>query len=166
MLLAEDAIQVGDQVYLMYWNDRQDRDGETWLDDYVYRVKTEDGQTVRMEIYVFDEDDNVPKTYLWSVVLQVEAKKKRGYEDLKQTGKSGLTPLLIAKEILKWHINEIIKHTSTFKKANHIIAIQWDDKKRRNAYERGLRDLGFKLETTSYNKKNTGTMLVLRIKNR
>jgi len=165
MLFAEDAIQVGDTVYLMYWNSVQEHDGEKYYDDYVYKVKTKEGQTVKMEIYVFDEDYNVPRTIRWSVVLQVENKRKRGFEHLKQTGKSGLTPLLIAKEILKWHIDEIIKKkTCKFCRHNNVIEIAWDDIKRKNAYMRGLSDLGFKLEHTSYNKQNIGVVLLKTIR--
>lgn len=134
----EDLIQVGEEVYILRWSKNPDN-----IDDYNYRVKTSAGQHVCMEIWSFK---GYSKKYLcWTVVLEVKDKKRDKYGYCKQTGRSGLTPLLIAKEILKWHIEKIIKPRMRreYDELEHLIWISWDNSAREKAYERGLRDLGF-----------------------
>lgn len=140
----EDLIQVGEEVYILRWSKNPD-----YINSYNYRVKTSAGQHVCMEIFSFE---GYTKKYLtWTVVLDVKDKKRDKYGYGKQTGRSGLTPLLIAKEILKWHIEKIIKpRMRVYDEQDHLIWISWDNTAREKAYERGLRDLGFRIVYSPY----------------
>ena len=153
----EDAVQVGDEVYILRWMRKKGYTGY-----YTYRVKMDNGQTLSMDICKYlPENYETSKIAIWSIILSVSTKRKRGYEFLKQTGKNGLTSLLIAKEILKYHISEVIGREKHY---DHVIAVQWDDRARMRAYERGLRDLGFAIiEKASFGKMNYGKFLVKRI---
>lgn len=140
----EDLIQVGEEVYILRWCKNPD-----YVDDYNYRVKTSAGQHVCMGIHTFE--GYTKKYQCWCVVLDVKDKKRDKYGYGKQTGRSGLTPLLIAKEILKWHIEKIIKsRMRCCDGQEHLICIFWDNTAREKAYERGLRDLGFHFVNSPY----------------
>ena len=160
----EELISVGNEVYVMRY-----AKVPGYIGNYKYRVKLDNGQTVQLEVFI-TSDANSLETYqigntaVWSVFLYVTSKKKRGYEFLKQTGRNGLTPLFLAKEMLKYHIDNVIKSRSQRSK-DHIIWIVGDDKRRDKVYERGLRDLGFVVQDgCSFNKSNYGKGLVKIIK--
>lgn len=151
----EDLIEVGNNVYII----RSVKD-PNYIDDYIYRVKMDNGQSVEMEIFpeAFTYESNKK---IWTVILKIPTKKKKGYEYLKQTGKLGITGLLIAKNILKYHIENVIKKEKYY---DHVIAISADNGIRMNVYERGLKDLGFEMkENVSLEKINYGKMLIKRI---
>lgn len=96
------------------------------------------GQTIRIE---FQEGWSSTK-YHYNIYLVISNKRKQAnYTDLKTTGKDGLKGLLWAKKkIIEFEefIKEEIKGTPI------IIYCSWDCNRRRNAYERGLRNLGYK----------------------
>ena len=158
----EELISVGNEVYIMRY-----AEVSGYVGLYKYRVKLDNGQNIEMECFIIDSK-NSWETYssatkvIWNVFLYVTEKKKRGYEFLKQTGKKGIVTLLIAKEILKYHIDKVILPK---RGKDHIIWINGDDRRRDRVYERGLRDLGFVYqENCSYNKENYGRGLIKRIK--
>jgi hypothetical protein len=96
------------------------------------------GQTIRIE---FQEDWSRSK-YHYNIYL-VTSHKRRQADDvrLKQTGKDGLKGLLWAKE-------KIIEFEEFIKEKHEgipvIIHCSWDDNRRRNVYERGLKGLGYR----------------------
>ena len=148
-MINEDLIQIGNNVFVISQNiiDR---------DNYKYRVTNTKNQCVEMQFRMF-YDDNVNRIKYWSLTLSVN-KKSKGYEYGKQTGKAGIESLLIAKEILKYHINYI---KTKFHK-NRII-IWGDDTRRLNAYTYGLRSLGFDLRQMTVAGLHTGKCLFKEI---
>ena len=148
--VEEDLIQNNEKVYII---------SETQLNnkDYQYRVVNSAGQTVELVTGVFYKDEYAHKQY-WAVTLSVN-KKSKGYEFGKNTGKSGIESLLIAKKIFQYHIDKHIISwpTNTFE---NIMIIWWDDAQRRNVYERGLRDMGFQFGQFAWKQGyNTGKCL-------
>ena len=148
-MTREDLIQIGNDVFVIYQNiiDR---------DNCKYRVMNSKNQCVEMQFEMF-YNDNVNHIKYWSIVLSVN-KKSRGYEYGKQTGKAGIESLLIAKEILKYHIDYI---KSSFYK-NRIL-IWGDDTRRLNVYAYGLKSLGFELRQMTVSGYHTGKCLFKEI---
>ena len=105
-------------------------------DEVTYRLKMDNGQIVEMTIY----NEPYMDTIYYTICLYIN-KRGKGYESLKQTGHAGIEGLLWAKEILKDYIDTLRKR----KNRRHVICVFWDDKRRRDAYARGLKDLGFKM---------------------
>lgn len=102
----------------------------------VYRCKNDCGQILNLSIH----PDEYDACIFWDVCFWI-GKRKRGYEYMNQTGKDGLKSLLWAKECLIEFI-EKYKEISSLKKS--YLCIYWDDSRRKNAYYRGLKDLGFR----------------------
>jgi hypothetical protein len=102
-------------------------------DDTICRCKV-NGQLIKMTIY----KDIFPKSNYYSVCLFIN-KRKKGYQEGLQTGKIGLTGLLIAKQMLLDFIDELRNQ-----KGHNIILIYWADKRRRDVYYRSLSKYGFK----------------------
>jgi hypothetical protein len=98
-----------------------------------------ENQRVQIRFY---EEIYYKKVY-YSVFFEILNKRKdSGKVTLIQTGKIGLTGLLWAKK----KIEEFSKYISDKKSGNTImILVRWDDSRRRKAYERGLKSLGFRL---------------------
>ena len=142
----EDVIQVGDKVYVIDIIVDKDQD-----DDLIYKYRTRNSanQYIEMQLCRF-KHKNFSNEYAWSVLLYVN-KKSKGYEYRKQTGKSGIESLLVAKEILKYHIDCCIEWFS-WHKNDHTIYIWADDNKRFKVYARGLKDIGF-IEGKFYGQK-------------
>jgi hypothetical protein len=140
-IVNEDLIQIGDKLFILNWEIKN-------KDDYKYRVKNSKGQIVELEIWVYYSDREQLTEYL-SVTLSVN-KKRKGYEYGKETGKAGIESLLIAKKILQYHIDKVLKRQRVYKWTYYII-IWWDDSRRRDIYYRGLKDLGF--EFSQYGNK-------------
>lgn len=111
------------------------------LDNYgtSFTYQNSKKQIVCMEIYKYCHS----KVDEHWVMLTVKNKRKQIYDDiyLTQTGKAGIETLLIAKEMLKTYIETLLD-----RRYNNTIFIEWEDNRRRDVYERGLRDLGFKLD--------------------
>lgn len=146
----EDLIQINDKVYILQYSQPDTK-------EYQYRVVNSAGQTVELTVYEFYREEYNYKKY-WSITLSVN-KKSKGYEFGKNTGKTGIESLLIAKKILEYYIENVINSWHHDKYEN-IILIWWDDSKRRNVYERGLRDLGFKFGKFAWKQGyNTGKCL-------
>jgi len=152
-IVNEDLIQIGDKLFILNWEIKN-------KDDYKYRVKNSKGQIVELEIWVYYSDREQLTEYL-SVTLSVN-KKRKGYEYGKETGKAGIESLLIAKKILQYHIDKILKR-QRFHKWTYYIIIWWDDSRRRDVYYRGLKDLGFEFSQYGNKEWNSGKCLVLKI---
>jgi len=96
------------------------------------------GQTIRIE---FQEDWSKSK-YNYNIYLVTSHKRKQaGYTCMKTTGGDGLKGLLWAKK-------KVIEFEEFIKEEHPgipvIIYCAWDDNRRRNVYERGLRNLGYR----------------------
>lgn len=105
--------------------------------NYIQISKLSNGQTVKIE---FQETISWHQ-YFYNIYLVICTKRKHENKTFrKQTGKCGLEGLMWARnQIIEFekYINE--KHPS-----NKItIYTTWDDNRRRNVYERGLRNLGY-----------------------
>lgn len=150
----EDLIQINDKVFILNWTIK-DRD------EYRYRVKNSKNQTVELTIWTYYHDIENNSDYL-SITLSVN-KKSKGYEYGKETGKTGIESLLIAKKILQYHIDNIILTSHRFSNWNYYIIIWWDDNKRRDVYYRGLKDLGFNFGQWSAKGWNSGKCLFKKI---
>lgn len=152
-IVNEDLIQIGDKLFILNWEIKN-------KNDYKYRVKNSKGQIVELEIWVYYSDKEKLSDYL-SVTLSVN-KKRKGYEYGKETGKTGIESLLIAKKILQYHIDKVLKR-QRFHKWTYYIIIWWDDSRRRDVYYRGLKDLGFEFSQYGNKEWNSGKCLVLKI---
>lgn len=152
-IVNEDLIQIGDKLFILNWEIKN-------KNDYKYRVKNSKGQIVELEIWVYYSDREQLTEYL-SVTLSVN-KKRKGYEYGKETGKAGIESLLIAKKILQYHIDKVLKRQRVYKWTYYII-IWWDDSRRRDVYYRGLKDLGFEFSQYGNKEWNSGKCLVLKI---
>jgi len=152
-IVNEDLIQIGDKIFILNWEIKN-------KNDYKYRVKNSKGQIVELEIWVYYSDREQLTEYL-SVTLSVN-KKRKGYEYGKETGKAGIESLLIAKKILKYHIDKVLKRQRFYKWTYYII-IWWDDSRRRDVYYRGLKDLGFEFSQYRNKEWNSGKCLVKKL---
>lgn len=152
----EDLIQINDKVYILTWDFLNGN-----INDYRYRVKNQKNQTVEMIISLYHKDED-KKTKYYAITLSVN-KKGKGYEYGKQTGKSGIESLLIAKEILKYHIKNHLINFYSSKYWDHYIIIWWDDNRRRDIYYRGLKDLGFEFDYFSSKNWRSEKCLVKKI---
>ena len=96
------------------------------------------GQTIRIE---FQEEWTKSKNF-YSIYLVTSHKRKQADSTYGiATGKDGFTGLLWAKKkIIEFEIFKREKHANI----PIIIYCTWTDNKRRDLYERGLRNLGYK----------------------
>ena len=104
----------------------------------IYRLKLDNGQVVEMTI----DQEVYTDTIFYYVCLFIN-KRGKGYKSGKQTGTAGIEGLLWAKEMLR----DFIDTLKDFPNRKHTISIFLDDNRRRDVYIRGLRDLGFKVNT-------------------
>ena len=130
----KDIIQVSDNTYILDISINIQDDETT----YTYRTRNSANQYIDIEFYRY-KASIFSKEFYWSIRLYVN-KRSKGYEYKKQTGKAGIESLLVAKEILKYHIN-LIKEV--YYDYDNTIYIWADDIRRFNAYKRGLIDLEF-----------------------
>ena len=110
-----------------------------------FTYKNSKNQTVKIsfdETLKYRKDSEILYDY-W-VMLTVKTKRTITWDSMfrQQTGnKTGFENLLIAKNAVKQFI-EMYKE----KKLNFRLSVHWDDNRRRNVYERGLKSLGFKFK--------------------
>ena len=106
---------------------------------YSYKTKNKYNQKLELEINVWC---NSIESAHWNVCFRVgkNKHKERDFEQMCITGKDGIKSLLWAKKCLKDFIKIISK--SSKQKINYL-EIYWTDSRRRDVYERGLKDLGF-----------------------
>ena len=114
---------------------RYSRDDE---EGWYSTTKLPSGQTIRIE---FQESNSWHK-YHYNIYLVTSHKRKQSDNvTLKATGKDGL-------EGLMWARDKIIEFEEFVKDIHRgipvIIYCCWDCNRRRNVYERGLRDLGYR----------------------
>ena len=107
---------------------------------YYFKSKNECNQTLHLEVFgcdcnVFNQSDT------YNVKFYITTKRKKGYQLLKQTGRDGIKSLSWAKKCILFFMQQGIL------KKNDRIVVFADDKKRMNAYERGLIPIGFKPAT-------------------
>lgn len=95
------------------------------------------GQTVKIE---FEEDSTGDKYYYNVHFVTMDKRKNSGETTLHVTGKDGLLGLLWAKQKIIEFEQFII---SKAKCRRAVILCQWDDNRRRNAYYRGLKGIGY-----------------------
>lgn len=115
-------------------------DNKFFMEIY-YKTKIEN-QTLLVEFCGFP---NIDGTHVnWNVFLLIYTKRNeinRSFQ--KSTGKIGLKGLFAAKEIISKFESYLKDY---YWRETHHILISWDDNRRRNIYERGLRNLGYKFE--------------------
>lgn len=129
---GEDAIQVGNKVYIIrIWSMKN-------YIGYMYTVQNSVGQRVCVKTWIFNENCAHDTCY-WNICLNVSKKSKR-YDDTKITGHSGLENLLIAKEIIQYHIDNYLYDK---RKYNNVICVWGADSRRYHAYKLGLSRYGF-----------------------
>ena len=105
----------------------------------IYKIKNSYGQFLNLKFEYIPYDKFID----WNVVFYI-GKRKQGYQYLKQTGKDGIKSLLWAKKCIIEFIDMLQKNYIYNNKTNNI-CIGWDDKRRKEIYTWGLRDLEFKL---------------------
>lgn len=106
--------------------------------DIKYQTTNANGQTIRMIFFKWYYP--LKRRVDWYVCFDIVDKRKENFKYKQQTGTDGLRSLVWAKSCIK----DFIAHEIDREVENAII-VQWDDNKRRKAYERGLKELGFKL---------------------
>ena len=121
----------------LFKSNRELEDGE-YFNNYYDTCILNSGQMIKIE---FQEDRSNDK-YYYNIYLVISNKRKSTKNTyLKSTGKDGLKGLFWAKK-------KIIEFESFIKEKNKdvpiVIIARWDDNRRRNVYERGLKNLGYK----------------------
>ena len=106
-------------------------------DYYQYKEKLENKQTLDLRFY---KEDNY-----YFISLEVYTKRNK-YNYNKQTGKLGLKPILKAKLLISLFI-EFLEEEGIY---DFAIVVEWTDNRRRDVYFRGLKTLGFKVETLNF----------------
>ena len=114
----------------------------------IYKTKNESGQILSLTFYLYEYSD----ANVWYIVFWI-GKRKKGFQYNVQTGKDGLKSLLWAKECIKDFILKSDKHKQTR------LALGGTDKRRKEVYKWGLKDLGF-----SINRSHDLSVLMLSIK--
>lgn len=111
--------------------------------DYTAKKKMPSGMTAEVTFSGYMNRRETSVTFY----VGLNVYKKRSYRDSnwnKVTGKDGLKPMLFAREAIVDFEKWFLEH-STYKDHHEdvFIAIQWTDKRRREAYHRGLKSLGY-----------------------
>lgn len=112
--------------------------------DVKYQTVNANGQTIRMIFFKWYYP--YKRRIDWYVCFDIVDKRKESFKYKQQTGTDGLKSLIWAKGCIKDFIDKEID-----REVENVIIVQWDDNKRRKAYERGLKELGFKL--TNFDKR-------------
>lgn len=102
----------------------------------IYREKLDNGQIVHLE---FSKYTTLKRTFYF-VCLFIN-KRKKSYIENEQTGKCGLSGLIIAKNLLINFINKL-KDTKLREEKISII-IGYTNSRRRDVYKRYLKELNF-----------------------
>jgi hypothetical protein len=101
------------------------------------------GQFLQIKFYEEIYYDKI----LYFVCFEIRNKRYQiGKSWLKTTGKIGLSGLLWAKEKIKEFENFIINKKIEKEKISMYILVGWEDNRRRKVYERGLKNLGYKID--------------------
>lgn len=113
--------------------------------DYYYkRKKLSNGQFVQIEF----QEAYQPSNFVdFNINLVIHSKKKKLNSDIvenQNTGHVGLEGLLWAKHQIVEFEDYIKSKKDFFRNERVFLSVIWSDNRRRNVYERGLRDLGFK----------------------
>lgn len=123
-------------------------------EDYIDTIVMPSGQTVKIE---FNGNYNAKKYYFGIYLVVMDKRKNENSTTLKITGRDGLQSLLWAKkkiiefeEFIKEEIPSVNKNG--YKRAPIVIYTFWDDNRRRDIYEHGLKKLGFRYNMV-YGKK-------------
>ena len=106
--------------------------------DYYYTSKNEKGQIITLNI----TSETLNRSIKYYIGFYI-GKRKKGFQYMAATGKDGIKSLVWAKNCIKNFIESLQCHHRFSMYEEHYIIVQWDDNKRRNAYERGLKPLGF-----------------------
>lgn len=114
--------------------------------NYYNTFKLDSGQTIKIEF----QEDETHKKYYYNIYLVISHKRKQESSNyMKITGKDGLRGLLWAKQ----NIIEFEQFISEIRKGYDIIIYcNWDDNRRRNVYEYGLKKLGYRFNIVLGNK--------------
>ena len=122
----------------MSFNTSVDRSGEYPVRTFSDRAVLPSGQTIKIEF----QEDWTRKKYYYNVYLcTMDKRKSESHTRLKMTGKDGLKGLLWARNKIQ-EFETFIADTN--KGVPSIIMCRWDDNRRRNAYEFGLKRYGYK----------------------
>lgn len=107
-------------------------------DLYVDSETLPSGQTIKIEFY---EEDTSRKIYYGIYLCTMNKRKSEYYSVLHTTGKDGVLGLLWAKRKIAEFETFILEDER--KKKPIVIYCFWDDNRRRDVYQWGLRSLGF-----------------------
>ena len=119
--------------------------------DIKYQTVNANGQTIRLIFYKWYYP--YKRRIDWYVCFDIVDKRKHSYRYGEETGTDGLKSLIWAKNCINDFItNEIDREV------DNVIIVQWDNAQRKRVYERGLKNLGFKL--TNFDKRFS---LILKI---
>ena len=111
------------------------RKSTEYVSTYMFHAKNGAGQS--MEFMIFDINENrFARDKHYAVGFYVSDKRKQGFQWNEITGRDGLKSLLWAKKCLLWFMEDILN-------PNDKVLIFSDGSRRLNAYEWGLKKLGF-----------------------
>lgn len=100
------------------------------------------GQSIKIEFEA--EDTNNYRYYSIALLIQDKKKQLKNFTHLKQTGRCGIEGLIWAKnKIAEFEKMILIENENYCYNNTIIIYCEWDDNRRRNTYERGLKSLGY-----------------------
>ena len=118
--------------------------------DYYCTKTLDSGQMIRVDFFQYEY--NTICYYFFALAIANKRKNLKNVTGL-ITGKDGLKGLIFTKEKII-EFEEFIKEEAIYIgiKTPIKIVIQWDDNRRRNVYERGLKGLGYKYDKTIFGK--------------
>lgn len=123
-------------------NKYRDEEGDI---NYFVKVKLPNGQTLRIDFQELQGDG----IYEYNVCLIIYTKRKQLQDDrlyCKSTGKYGIKTLLVARDIIlefEKYIKDKIAPNKFHKDNKYYVIVGWDNNRRRNVYERGLKKYGY-----------------------
>lgn len=107
---------------------------------YVISDKLSNNQFIEIQF----QEEWTSKKFFYNVYLTISNKRKSKDNNFKKTtGKCGLEGLLWAKNKII-DFEDFIKESDMHNERPVYVYVQWDDNRRRNTYERGLKNLGYK----------------------
>jgi hypothetical protein len=103
-----------------------------------YTAQAPSGNILSIE-FQKEDCDNADYYYVWMFTVHKRAQAETSFR--KSTGRDGLYALLWARDKIK----EFESYLKTETKKRTFICIRWDDRRRRDVYEYGLKKLGYKM---------------------
>lgn len=118
-----------------------------YMDSYIAKCRMPSGMTTEISFlgcmtWGYSNEIRYDCPIEFHISLHVYKKRKdKAFDFMKNTGKDGLATLLFARKAIVAFESFVEEKTYHYK--DIFIVVGWEDNRRRNVYERGLKSLGF-----------------------